>query len=309
MTPTNPHLYVALDAEGIEHAAGGPIQWSLPEGGRDPITEREEGLVLYTPYGLLEVLDEVIWRAEAVGGGDVGTDGELPTHAARLVAPTRWGTEQAARFALQCAAHVLTNRADVSLPDGATLGQVVSDAEQWLDELAPGSAERLGYLGRLAALWRLHREHEDLSDVALGLLSQDATNDLDALDDPAYEVVQPLLDAVLAAIEAVRHHVLPRFEMAWEDRREEREQHDDLDGRTTLRGSDQVVVTPIGNASFGGGHLRRFEPAWTAAREAARHARREARDQRGDAGEDVERSWQAATLGGILDQPARDRAH
>jgi hypothetical protein len=292
-------LYVPTDSGGVEHAAEGPISWSLPGVGSPGRTERPAGLRLRTPVALLGALDEVIYRAEPLGEGDADADGILEVPAAQLVSKTPWGTEAATRFALSCADHVLGDKAEVQLPDGTSLGKVVTDAQRYLDEEA--SVGGLGYLAGLSALWHLHRDRRDISEITFGLMAEDEANDVEALEDPAYATVVPLVDAVLAAIEALRHHALSNGGQRGEDRRVEREQHKSLDEGSDL-GIASPKVTPFGNVSLGGGPpLSAFEPAWTSAREAARHARIAARDAGGVAGEQSEREWQGATLGRLLE--------
>jgi hypothetical protein len=46
--------------------------------------------------------------------------------------------------------------------------------------------------------------------------------------------------------------------------------------------------------------MGKYEPAWTAAREAARHARRASRGREEPDGEAAELSWQAARLEAVL---------
>jgi len=297
-------LYVTTDADGVEHTADGDIVWQLPSTGATTTARADHPLVLRDSGALLEVLDEAIFRAEPVGEVTQSGDGTVHATSARLVVKTGWETESATRLALFCADHVLGNARDVPLPDGTPLGKVVSDAQRVLDELESRPGEDLGYLGylaRLSALRRLHREHGELSDLALAAMVEDEKKDVEALDDPAYATVVPVIDAVLAAIEALRHHALPRSEMGREDRAEQREQHRSLEGRSEL-GIPTVMVTPFGSAMSGGGpKLLAHEPAWTSAREAARHARMAARDRGGQTGEMDERSWQASALASLLE--------
>ena len=130
----NKQLYVATNAEGVEQTASGAVLWGLPRPGGDRIlpgevTAAPEGgeLVLYRPAALLEALDERIFVAEPVGETDDRVD-TAGARAARLTSETAWGVETAARFALDCAAHVLGAAASTALPDGSTLGDVVAEA-------------------------------------------------------------------------------------------------------------------------------------------------------------------------------------
>jgi hypothetical protein len=181
-----------------------------------------------------------------------------------------------------------------------TLGRIVTDAQHMLDDLGPHSAEHLGRMARLSELWRLHRERGELGELAFDLTLDDEAKDLDTFDDPAYETVAPVIDAVLAAIGALRHHALPRPEEALDDVREEHEESAALEARH-VRKSPTVNVTPFGSAMTGGGpHVTSDEPSWAGAREAARHARLAVRDERGAVGETEEREWQAAELSSLL---------
>ncbi|MGD0743504.1 MAG: hypothetical protein ABSA31_09545 [Acidimicrobiales bacterium] len=295
-------LYVPVDEGGVEHAAAGDVAWALPGDDGVPVTtDAARGLVLRTPAALLDVLDEVIYRAEPVHGAAQVTDGAMTVSSARLTTRTPWGTESAARFALACASHVLGDRADLRLPDGSTLGEIAADAQHVLEETGPDSAERLGRLARLSDLWRLHREREELGDVAFDLALDDEAKNLDTFDDPAYESVVPVIDAVLAAITALRHYALPRSEVNREERREEREEHRALGTRSMYK-PPTVQGTPFGSVMVGGGpRLGGGEPSWTGARESARHARLAARAAKGATGERGEREWQAAMLSSLLE--------
>lgn len=298
---TPEQFYVATDAAGVENAAGGVIQWALPSAKSSTSAVSGQSLTLRTALGLLDVLDEVIYRVEPVGEVAPLADGVVHVTSARLIAPSKWNTEVATRFALSCAEHILGAAADLTLPDGTALGAIITDAQSLLDELESGSSEHLGYLARLSALRRLHRERTELGEISLALLSEDEANDLAALDDSAYTTVIPVTDAVLAAIEALRHHLLPNFDIAHENSAEERAQHEVVDGSNELR-IPTTIVTPFGSAMVGGGpHVPRYEPSWTGAREAARHARMAALDRGGEAGEALERSWQAGTLSELLE--------
>jgi hypothetical protein len=251
-------LYVTTDADGVEHTANGDIVWRLPSTGTTTTAGADHPLVLRDSDALREVPDEAIFRAEPVGEATPSGDGTVDATSARLVVKTGWETESATRFALLCAEHVLGNARDVPLPDGTPLGKVVSDAQRVLDGIEPRPGEDLGYLGyvaRLSALRRLHRERGELSDLAWAAMVADVAKDVEALDDPAYATVVPVVDAVLAAIEALRHHVLPRSELGREDRAEEREQQRMLEGKLEI-GIPTVVTTLFGSAMSGGGPKR-----------------------------------------------------
>jgi hypothetical protein len=300
----NESLFVPTDSNGIEHAATGGIAWQLPTGGVTSVTEVGHPLVLRRPDALLDVLDERIYRAEPLDYVEISAVGIAVVPSARLVAATCWDTDVATRFALDCADNILTEAGDVSLPDGTSLANVIADARLVLDDLASDGSDRLGYLARVRALRRLRRERAEIADLSLGLLTADEVRDVDALDDPDYATIIPITDSVLAAIEALRHHLLPKAYMAIEDVREEHEEHQNL---ATQRPASEpgVVVTGLGNLLFGSVFLA-YEPAWTAAREAARHARLAAKDRYGAKAETEQRAQQASLLESILEErPAR----
>lgn len=294
-------LYVSVDAAGREHAPGGRVEWRLPDGGGDPVTKRADGLVLRRPVALLEVLEERIFRVEPVGSAPALRDGTLLVREARLVARTRWDTETATCFALDCAEHCLQQSGLVSLPDGTPLERVIADARQVIADSSPDGGHNLGYLARLLAFHKLRRERAKLSELQLAELADDERRDLGAYDDPDYAGLLPITDSVLAAIEALRHHLEPRFVSAGGEAREAREQHRDED-RPGAMSLPSVFETPFGPVARGPRVLG-FEPSWTAAREAARHARLAARDRRdrgGPSAQASERGWQADRLESIL---------
>jgi hypothetical protein len=292
-------LYVTTDADGIDRSSGEHIAWKLPDGRTPHVTESDHSLVLHLPVALLEVLDERIFQAEPTSPTKVANDGTAKVSSARLITQTPWNTGSATVFALDCAEHILGDAAGATLPDGTLLDTVLRDARQLLLDLDSSARGRLGYLARLSALRRLQRERGELGDLSLGLLSDDATHDVDAFADPAYATLLPITDAVLAAIEALRHHVLPRVYVSAEDANNEREEHALIE-RTTPMKTSTPIVTPFGAFETGGEHGLRYEPSWTSAREAARHARTAARDRHGAQGETTEASWQAQRLGALL---------
>lgn len=295
----NERLYVPTDSKGVEHAAAGHIIWHLPIGDDVVVTRVGRALVLRQPEALLDVLDEQIYLAESLDDVKVSVDGTAVVQAARLVVQTRWDTETATRFALDCADYTLNETGDVSLPDGTFLSKVVSEARQVLDGIVSGNSDRLSYLARVHALRRLRHERTEVADLSLGLLTADEALDIDALDDPAYATVIPITDCVLVAIEALRHHVLPKPYMDIEDAREEREEHENLDSQRSVSGP-KVVFTGFGTLVSGSPFLP-YEPAWTAAREAARHVCLAAKDRQGEVGEANERARQATLLASILE--------
>jgi hypothetical protein len=178
-------LYVATDSKGVEHASTGAIPWSLPDAEGIHVTELGHPLVLRRLDALLDVLDQSVYRAEALFDVDLDLVGTVSVPAARLVARAHWNTEVATRFALDCADHLLSKAEDLVLPDGSSLAKVIVDARQVLDGINPGAGDRLGYLSKLRALRRLRHERSEISALALELMVEDEARDLDALEDPA----------------------------------------------------------------------------------------------------------------------------
>lgn len=284
---------------GVEHSAAGQVAWKLPVGGAGQVTDLGHPLVLRQPRALLDVLDERIYLAASPKSVDISADGTVSVPTAQLTAQTHWNAAAATRFALDCADHLLSEVGDVSLPDGMSLSKVTADARQMLDGAAPGSMEHLGRLARLSALRRLRRERADITALSLDELDDAARKDVDAFDDPAYATVITITDAVLAAIEALRHYVLPEFYNDREDARENREQYANEDRETAIP-TPRLIVTPLGPVMLHAPHLLPYDPAWTGAREAARHARTAMRDRSGADGEASELTWQAAALAAML---------
>ncbi len=292
-------LYVATDSKGVEHSSRGRIEWVLPSNGRFTDINPGQTLTLRRPIALLDVLDERIFRAESSQAREVDSRGTVDVTTGRLVAETKWNTELATRFALDCAEHLLEQFGDIALPNGASLRTIIADARNVLDGVSSQEAHRLDYLARIRALRRLKHERGDVADQSLTDLTEDESKDVDALDDPEYEALAPITDAVLAAIEALRHHVLPHLYTDVEDAREERGEHRLLD-RTTELPVPTAVVTPFGEGEVGAPHVLKYEPAWTSARDAARHAREAVKGRLGSKGESEELTWQAGNLERVL---------
>lgn len=248
---------------------------------------------------LLDVLDEQIFTAVADGEVRVGADGTARVQTAHLADETPWDTESATRFAIDCADHCLGDARDVVFADGSTCATMLVDARHVLDAVDPEAAERVGRLAMVSAHRRLARDRNDLAALSLGLASEDGVKGVEVFDDPAYTALATVTDAVLAAIEALRHHLLPHAYSALEDTREEHEAHGVLDANAP-KTPGTPMVTPFGSFEAGGSRVLEFEPAWTSAREAARHARDAARLRGGPEGERAERTWQASKLSEIL---------
>ena len=287
-------LYVATDANGVEHSSKGKVVWKLPVEGVGQVTDLDHPLVLRQPRALLDVLDECIYHAESPKSVEIGSDGTASVPTAQLSAPTRWDAAAATEFALDCADHLLNEVGDVSLPDGTSLAKVTGDARRLLEGTASDSMEYLGRLARLSALRRVRHERAEITALSLEELNDADRKDIDAFDDPAYATVITVTDSVLAAIEALRHYVLPASYMNIEDAMESREQYG-IEDRETPLPTPTTVSTPLGLVMLHVPDWLPYDPAWVGAREAARHARSAMRDRMGADGEASELTWQAAS--------------
>jgi hypothetical protein len=96
-------FYVALDRKGIEHSPSGDVSWVLPGSNGEGGVSVGQHLKVRQPIALLDVLDELIYEAEPLHHEDGMKDGVLRVTGARLVRLTRWNTESAAGFAIDCA--------------------------------------------------------------------------------------------------------------------------------------------------------------------------------------------------------------
>ena len=283
-----PDLFVATDSDGLQHHEGYRRQWPLPVRHEDAwapgeVVEPDDhgSPVLVDAVALLDQLGECIFVAETVG--DKG--------AARLVAGTPWSEPVAASFALDCVAHVLEvvpGSADAELPGGGTLGEIIASAREYLADGAGTDTQRLGFVSRIAAARRLRRESTTIGDAAFAAAVEAEGEGLDILSDPAWETLAAARDAVLAAVEAVRHVALP-FLADRETRRyeahEERKAGADID----------EIDTPWGRYAVGGGGPK-YAPAWVSARDAAERSREAAADLEGSGAGETERSWQVGRL-------------
>jgi hypothetical protein len=292
-------FYVTTDATGTEHAASGRIEWVLPNDGVATDTNPGATLILRRADALLEDLDERIFRATSDEQKPPTADGTLEVTTARLVSETSWNAAAATKFAIACARHLLDVVGDIALPDGTSLTAVLDDAQNVLDGISSDAAERLDYLARVRALRRLKHARRDIAEQSLEALADDDVKDVDALDDPAYEKLAPITDAVLAAIEALRHHVYPHLYTRDQDAHEERLEHK-VEDRTTPFSVPTIYGTAFGSFMAGGGPNIEYDPAWTSAREAARHARKAVEDLKGPTAEAEERKWQADALQQVL---------
>ena len=279
--------FVATDADGLQHHEGYRRRWPLPvrgETGWQPgavVAADEHGApVLLDGSQLLDQLGECVFVAEPVGQAG----------SARLVAGTPWSEKQAAAFALDCVEHILgivPGSADAELPDGGTLGAIIASARQYLDTGTGADNHKLGFVSRIAAARRLRRESTAIGDAAFTAAAQAEGQGVDILSDPAWETLAAARDAVLAAVEAVRHVAFP-FLVERETRRyEAHEEH-------KVAEVDQVD-TPWGRFAVGGAGPR-YAPSWVAARDAAERSRQAAADLHGPEAGEAERTWQVARL-------------
>jgi hypothetical protein len=282
--------FVATDADGRQHYEGYWKTWPLPVRTGDGwerggvVEPDENGPVTFDAAELLEELGECIFVAELVD--DAG--------AARLVKGTAWSEKVAAVFALDCVEHILRavpGSADAELPGGATLAAIIASAREFLATGTGADGERLGFISRIAAARRLRREGTTIGDAAFAAAVQDEGADVDLLEDPAWATLAAARDAVLAAIETVRHVAFP-FLVDRETRRyEAREEGPAI--------NVDEVDTPWGAFPVGGGGPK-YVPSWAAARDAAEHSRQAAADLSGPSEGEAERSWQAGRLVELL---------
>ncbi|MGH9296780.1 MAG: hypothetical protein ACRDZP_02240, partial [Acidimicrobiales bacterium] len=315
-------LFVPTDAAGTQRHDGVSTPWPLPlpsgedsggSGGKafapgEVIRAGEgESLALFDLEELVGELGQRIFVAEVVA--ELARDRPVeavgmsvpavarataPVAAARLVSETAWSVKTAARFALDCVDHVLLDAASVRLPSGVSFADIVTAARSHLDEGGSdgGPGEALGLVqrfSRLALARRLRRESDEVADLAFTLTVEDEAADLDAFDDPAFGAAAALRDAVLAAVEAIRHDAMPRMFEA-ESARYESE---------ALPGAGGGIVgSPWG--SFVSGSRRGAVPAWVAARDAADRAREVVSDDEGSEAARAERAWQGDTLASHL---------
>lgn len=275
-------LYVPTDAEGAQWSDSALLQWPIPAEGGAEGDEIEGDLTLYSASGLLGHLDERIFKAAALDGTD-GEGGEVRARRARLVAATSWDGFRAAGFALDCAGHVAGSAADAALPDGTSLGEVLERARGWLDEAGESESGFGRRLRQLAICRRLRRAGKDLGDLAFNKAAADIGADIDALDDPEWTSIASARDAVLAAVEAVQHAVMP-FVTEIESRRYEHYVREGVARETGSRTRAHLAWVPF----------------WVAADDAAERARQAALDDGGAEGAAQELDWQAQRLTGVL---------
>jgi hypothetical protein len=284
--------YVVTDATGS--ARNGEIErhFELHEGA-GPDDGGPVALVDVT--ALLSCLDEVVFEAEPIGSTSEVEPGVWHADDARLVHRTPWDARGAASFALSCVEHVIGADRSVEIPGGQTLGAVLDDAKRFLEESDGEGEGRLAKLSRLATARRLHRSGEHIGDLARGRLGEDLAEEIAITSDPDWTLLASTVDAVLAAVEALRHVALPNYVT---DREEAGGARDTSDGTSYV---PRIYTTPWGNFAIGAEHEPPYLPTSLLAREAALRARETVTDRAGEAAGNAEATWQVSLLASILE--------
>jgi hypothetical protein len=291
--PTNAS-FVPTDRHGRQFHDGEETFWALPSPaeGAGGATITVPGTVKRPPAsgevtlldldGLLDGLGERIFVATGSGLD------------AQLVSETAWSLSAAANFALDCAEHVSANAGSVALASGETLVDAIAAARKWLQDASGAETGLLGRMSRLATLRRLRHQAGEVGDAAFDAsfdVVVDADGqDADIFDDPRWTAIAAVRDAVLAAVEAVRHEAFPHLTDASDDASES-------ERREGVQSPPTVVDTPWG--AFRSTHTSAVVPAWVAATEAAERARQAVADAGGTAAA-TERGWQRDRLAQAL---------
>ncbi len=273
--------FVATDEQGRQAHADEVTLWSFPETAADGTVT--PGSVEAAPGGTrLLGLDELLEELGArifVATEDAGE--------ARLVGETAWSPTVAARFALDCAEHVVRGAGAASPEVAESLGNVVGAARTWLDKSEEADGGLLGRFSRLAMARRLRQQGDLVGELALDFAVDAEAAGVDVFEDASWTAAASIRDAVLAAVEAVRQQGSPHLVRAENARYEE--------GGTSSAGAlSATFTTPWGpfHAGVRGGTV----PAWTAAAEAAERARQSAGDASGAGASSAERAWQRDRL-------------
>ncbi len=253
--------------------------------------------MLRTNAALLEVLDELVFLAEPVPPlGDEGGP-VVQVARARLLSGTSWDAKSAARFGLDCVGHGLGDAADLTLPHGKSLGEVLSDARAFLDQSSEEAEQRLSVLARLSAARRLKKSANEIGELAFETLREDLANELDATEDAAWTTIAAFGDAVIAVVEALRHLALPRYIGAKEDNPDAARMSGPAIGAS-------VFTTPWGPVMLGGEYRSPYMPAALSAREAAMRTREAIAERSGNQAALAEHAWQAQHLLELLQPPS-----
>jgi hypothetical protein len=278
--------FVPTDERGRQFRGEEATLWSLPEpadelakdGQAKPGFVDDPAPSGVTLLGLDELLDDLgarIFVADNTGDSPV------------LAAETAWSLRAAAGFALDCAEHVLGRQEAATEEIAGTLRAVVANARKWLDEAEDTDTGLLRRFSRMAVLRRLRRQGDQVASLALDFAVDAEAADVDLFDDPKWTAVAATRDAVLAAIEAIRHDSAPHL-VETENARYE----------TSMTVSDDAVSatfeTPWG--PFHAGLRKGVVPASVAAMEAAERARQSVGDSGGADAAAAERAWQRDRL-------------
>jgi hypothetical protein len=245
---------------------------------------------------LLTCLDEVIFEAEPIGATSEVSAGTWHADDARLVRRTPWDARSAASFALSCVEHVIGDDRSVEIPGGQTLGAVLDDAKRFLEESGGEREGRLAKLSRLSTARRLQRSGEHIGDLARGRLGEDLADEIAITNDSDWTLLASTVDAVLAAVEALRHVALPNYVT---DREESGGARDASDGETYV---PRIYTSPWGNFAIGAEHEPPYLPTSLLAREAALRARETVTERAGATAGSAETTWQVSLLESILDR-------
>lgn len=272
--------FVATDEDGRQGHADEVTAWSFPEVSNGTLTPGK--VVRAAPSGVrLLSLDELLEDLGACIFVADDSDGEP-----QLSAETAWTPLAAARFALDCADHVLGRLAG-SADVARTLGDVVAAARSWLDKSEGADTGLLGRFSRLAMARRLRHEGDVAGGLAFDFAVDAEAAGVDVFEDANWTAAAATRDAVLAAVEAVRQHGAPHLVQAENARYEE-------SASSSAGALSATFETPWG--PFHAGVRAGVVPAWTAAAEAAERARQSAGDDSGAAAAEAERAWQRARL-------------
>jgi hypothetical protein len=281
--------FVPTDRHGRQFNDGEETIWSFPspagEGDRSALVP---GSVKRPPASGNVTLLDLDQLLEALGERIFVAAGARES--ARLVSETAWSLSAAAHFALDCAEHVSASAGSVALESGETLVDAIAAARKWLEDASGAETGLLGRISRLATLRRLRQQAGEVGDLAFDVAIDVETTDADMFEDPRWTAIAAVRDAVLAAIEAVRHEAFPHITDASSDASES-------ERREGVQSPPTVLETPWG--AFRSTHTNAVVPAWVAATEAAERARQAATDA-GGAGAPAERAWQRERLAQAL---------
>ncbi|MHB1508724.1 MAG: hypothetical protein ACYCST_04210 [Acidimicrobiales bacterium] len=294
-------LFVPTDERGRQFHDQEVTLWSLPgplpanPPGNPPADPPAPGRVidkgpsevrLLCLDDLLEELGQRIFLAEQTAGEPV------------LLGETRWTLTETARFALDCATHALaadhlevaaiaTAGGNAPAEVATTLIAVMDAARKWLDRSSDADTGLLALFSRLAIARRLRRQGDLAGDLALELAVDAEAAGIDLVDDSNWTAAAATREAVLAAIEAVRHESAPHLLQAENTRYEE-------SGSSEREPTSGTFDTPWG--AFRTGLRKGVLPAWVAATEAAERARQSVSGAKGAEAAEVERAWQRERL-------------